>query len=71
MPVTRQKIRDLYTLEVKFNLSLARLCLGGFLSSEIALFVVRVASLDDQVICDRESAISVTLCKYINTLLKS
>ena len=53
-------------------LSLAGLCLGGNLSSEIALFVgSAAAALDVQVVCNREPTIPVNLYKYINTLLKS
>jgi len=53
-------------------LSLAGLCLGGNLSSEIALFVGNAATaLDVQVVCNREPTIPVNLYKYINTLLKS
>ena len=53
-------------------LSLAGLCLGGNLSSEVALFVgSAAAALDVQMVCNRESIIPVNLYKYINTLLKS
>ena len=53
-------------------LSLAGLCLGGNLSSEVALFVGSVtAALDVQVVCNREPITPVNLYKYINTLLKS
>ena len=53
-------------------LSLVGLCLGGNLSSEVALFVgSAAAALDVQMVCNRESIIPVNLYKYINTLLKS
>ncbi len=53
-------------------LSLAGLCLGGGLSSDVALFLgSAVAALDVQVVCNRESIASVNLYKYINVLLKS
>lgn len=53
-------------------LSLAGLCLGGNLSSEVALFVgSAAAALDVQVVCNRETTIPVNLYKYIKTLLKS
>jgi rfaE bifunctional protein nucleotidyltransferase chain/domain len=53
-------------------LSLAGLCLGGGVSSEIALFVgSAAAALDVQVVCNREPVTSINLYKYINTLLKS
>ena len=53
-------------------LSLSGLCLGGNLSSEVALFVgSAAAALDVQVVCNREPTIPVNLYKYIGTLLKS
>ena len=53
-------------------LSLAGLCLGGGVSSEIALFVgSAAAALDVQVVCNREPVTPINLYKYINTLLKS
>jgi rfaE bifunctional protein nucleotidyltransferase chain/domain len=53
-------------------LSLAGLCLGGGLPSNIALFVgSAAAALDVQMVCNREPITPVNLYKYINTLLKS
>lgn len=52
-------------------LALAGLCLGGGLPSEVAAFVGSVsAALDVQIVGNRESVDSVTLFKYITTLLK-
>jgi rfaE bifunctional protein nucleotidyltransferase chain/domain len=52
-------------------LALAGLCLGGQLPSEVAAFVGSVsAALDVQIVGNRESVDSVTLFKYITTLLK-
>jgi rfaE bifunctional protein nucleotidyltransferase chain/domain len=52
-------------------LSLAGLCLGGGLASDVAAFVGSVsAALDVQIVGNRESVDSVTLFKYITTLLK-
>jgi rfaE bifunctional protein nucleotidyltransferase chain/domain len=52
-------------------LSLAGLCVGGGLGSEVAAFVGSVAAaLDVQIVCNREPVNSVALFKYITTLLK-
>lgn len=52
-------------------LSLAGLCLGGGLPADFAAFVGSVAAaLDVQIVGNRESVDSVTLFKYITTLLK-
>jgi rfaE bifunctional protein nucleotidyltransferase chain/domain len=52
-------------------LSLTSLCLGGGMPSEIGLFVGSVAAaLDVQVVCNRDPISSVSLYKYITTLLK-
>jgi rfaE bifunctional protein nucleotidyltransferase chain/domain len=53
-------------------LSLAGLCLGKGLDSDIALFVGgAAAALDVQVVCNRDPITPVNLYKYIQTLLKS
>ncbi len=52
-------------------LSLASLCLGAGMPSEIASFVgSAAAALDVQIVCNREPISSVILFKYITTLLK-
>lgn len=52
-------------------LSLASLCLGGGLPSDIGLFVgSAAAALDVQIVCNREPITPVNLFKYITTLLK-
>jgi len=52
-------------------LSLASLCLAGGMSPETSLFVASsAAALDVQIVCNRESIDSVSLYKYMNTLLK-
>ena len=52
-------------------LSLASLCLGGGLPSEVAAYVGSVAAaLDVQIVCNREPVGPVALFKYITTLLK-
>ncbi len=52
-------------------LSLAGLCLGGKLPSEVALFVgSAAAAIDVQIVCNREPISLVGLKKYITTLLK-
>ena len=53
-------------------LSLAGLCLGGGLSSEIALFIgSAAAALDVQIVCNREPVTPINLYKYVKTLLQS
>ncbi|OIQ03332.1 MAG: cytidyltransferase [Zetaproteobacteria bacterium CG06_land_8_20_14_3_00_59_53] len=52
-------------------LSLAGLCLGGKLPSEVAVFVgSAAAAIDVQIVCNREPISMVGLKKYITTLLK-
>ncbi len=52
-------------------LSLAGLCLGGGLPSEVAAFVgSAAAAIDVQIVCNREPVNSTGLFKYITTLLK-
>ena len=70
-PILSTKVLDRIGAGDAF-LSLAGLCLGGGIASDIALFVGSAASaLDVQVVCNRESITPVNLYKYINTLLKS
>ena len=71
IPILSTKVLDRVGAGDAF-LSLAGLCLGGDLDSDIALFVgSAAAALDVQVVCNRESISPVNLYKYINTLLKS
>jgi sugar/nucleoside kinase (ribokinase family) len=52
-------------------LSLAGICLGGGLPSEVAAFVgSAAAALDVQIVCNREPISPVSLNKYVTTLLK-
>ncbi|TAM45956.1 MAG: cytidyltransferase [Gammaproteobacteria bacterium] len=52
-------------------LSLAGLCLGGGLPSEVAVFVgSAAAALDVQIVCNREPVNMPALSKYVTTLLK-
>jgi bifunctional ADP-heptose synthase (sugar kinase/adenylyltransferase) len=52
-------------------LSLSAICLAGGLDSQIANFVGSVAAaMDVQIVCNREPVDSVSLKKYISTLLK-
>jgi rfaE bifunctional protein nucleotidyltransferase chain/domain len=52
-------------------LSLAGICLGGGLPSDVAAFVgSAAAALDVQIVCNREPINPVSLNKYITTLLK-
>lgn len=52
-------------------LSLSSICLAGGLDSQIANFVGSVAAaMDVQIVCNREPINSVSLKKYISTLLK-
>jgi rfaE bifunctional protein nucleotidyltransferase chain/domain len=70
-PILSTKVLDRIGAGDTF-LSLAGLCLGGGLKSDIALFVgSAAAALDVQVVCNREPVTPVNLYKYINTLLKS
>jgi rfaE bifunctional protein nucleotidyltransferase chain/domain len=70
-PVLSTKVLDRIGAGDAF-LSLAGLCLGAGIDSDIALFVgSSAAALDVQVVCNRESISPVNLYKYINTLLKS
>jgi sugar/nucleoside kinase (ribokinase family) len=70
-PILSTKVLDRIGAGDTF-LSLAGLCLGGGLKSDVALFVgSAAAALDVQVVCNREPITPVNLYKYINTLLKS
>jgi rfaE bifunctional protein nucleotidyltransferase chain/domain len=70
-PILSTKVLDRIGAGDTF-LSLAGLCLGGGLDSEVALFVgSAAAALDVQVVCNREPILPVNLYKYVNTLLKS
>ena len=70
-PILSTKVLDRIGAGDAF-LSLAGLCLGGGLKSEIALFLgSAAAALDVQVVCNRKPIIPVNLYKYIDTLLKS
>ena len=70
-PILSTKVLDRVGAGDAF-LSLAGLCLGAGIASDIALFVGSAASaLDVQVVCNREPITPVNLYKYINTLLKS
>lgn len=52
-------------------LSLASVCLGGGLPSQVAAFVgSAAAALDVQIVCNREPVNMAALSKYITTLLK-
>jgi rfaE bifunctional protein nucleotidyltransferase chain/domain len=52
-------------------LSLAGLCLGAGVASEVAAFVgAAAAAIDVQIVCNREPVGSVALFKYVTTLLK-
>ena len=52
-------------------LSLASICLGGGLPSQVAAFVgSAAAALDVQIVCNREPVNMTALSKYITTLLK-
>jgi rfaE bifunctional protein nucleotidyltransferase chain/domain len=71
IPILSTKVLDRIGAGDTF-LSLAGLCLGGRLASDIALFVgSAAAALDVQVVCNREPITPVNLYKYINTLLRS
>ena len=52
-------------------LSLAGICLGGGLPSELSTFVASAAAaIDVQIVCNRDPVNPVDLYKYITTLLK-
>jgi rfaE bifunctional protein nucleotidyltransferase chain/domain len=69
-PILSTQVRDRIGAGDTF-LSLAGLCLGGGLDSDVALFAgSAAAALDVQVVCNREPVNSVNLYKYISTLLK-
>ncbi len=52
-------------------LSLASLCIGGGLSTELAAFVgSTAAAIDVQIVCNRNPVTSAGLSRYITTLLK-
>ena len=70
IPVLSTKVLDRVGAGDSF-LSLAGLCLGAGLSSDIGLFVgSAAAALDVQIVCNRESVNPESLFKYISTLLK-
>ena len=70
IPVLSTKVLDRVGAGDTF-LSLAGLCLGGGISSDIALFVgSAAAALDVQIVCNREPVTPVNLFKYLTTLLK-
>jgi rfaE bifunctional protein nucleotidyltransferase chain/domain len=70
-PILSTKVLDRIGAGDTF-LSLAGLCLGGGLNSDVALFVgSAAAALDVQVVCTREPIIPINLYKYITTLLKN
>jgi rfaE bifunctional protein nucleotidyltransferase chain/domain len=69
-PILSTKVLDRIGAGDTF-LSLAGLCLGGGLKSDVALFVgSAAAALDVQVVCNREPITPVNLFKYLETLLK-
>jgi bifunctional ADP-heptose synthase (sugar kinase/adenylyltransferase) len=71
IPILSTKVLDRIGAGDAF-LSLAGLCLGRGLDSDIALFVgSAAAALEVQVVCNREPITPVNLYKYIETLLKS
>ncbi len=70
-PILSTKVLDRIGAGDTF-LSLAGLCLGGGLASDVALFVgSAAAALDVQIVCNRDPITPINLYKYINTLLKS
>jgi rfaE bifunctional protein nucleotidyltransferase chain/domain len=70
-PILSTKVLDRIGAGDTF-LSLASLCLGGGLNSDIALFIgSAAAALDVQVVCNREPILPVNLYRYIATLLKA
>ena len=69
-PILSTKVLDRIGAGDTF-LSLAGLCLGGGLKSDVALFVgSAAAALDVQIVCNREPITPVNLFKYLGTLLK-
>jgi rfaE bifunctional protein nucleotidyltransferase chain/domain len=69
-PILSTKVLDRIGAGDTF-LSLTGLCLGGGLSSEVALFVgSAAAALDVQIVCNREPINPNSLFKYLETLLK-
>jgi len=69
-PILSTKVLDRIGAGDTF-LSLAGLCLGGGLKSDVALFVASAAAaLDVQIVCNREPITPVNLFKYLGTLLK-
>ena len=69
-PILSTKVLDRIGAGDTF-LSLAGLCLGGGLRSDVALFVgSAAAALDVQIVCNREPITPVNLFKYLGTLLK-
>ena len=69
-PVLSTKVIDRIGAGDAF-LSLAGICLGGGLPSELATFVASAAAaIDVQIVCNRDPINPVDLYKYITTLLK-
>ena len=69
-PVLSTKVIDRIGAGDAF-LSLAGICLGGGLPSELTTFVASAAAaMDVQIVCNREPISPVNLYKYITTLLK-
>jgi rfaE bifunctional protein nucleotidyltransferase chain/domain len=69
-PILSTKVLDRIGAGDTF-LSLAGLCLGGGLKSDVALFVgSAAAALDVQIVCNREPVTPINLFKYLGTLLK-
>ena len=69
-PVLSTKVLDRVGAGDTF-LSLAGICLAGNLPGEVALFTASAAAaLDVQIVCNRDHINSITLYKYITTLLK-
>ena len=69
-PVLSTKVIDRIGAGDAF-LSLAGICLGGGLPSELATFVASAAAaIDVQIVCNRDPIKPVDLYKYITTLLK-
>ena len=69
-PVLSTKVIDRIGAGDAF-LSLAGICLGGGLPSELTTFVASAAAaIDVQIVCNRDPINPVDLYKYITTLLK-
>jgi len=69
-PVLSTKVIDRIGAGDAF-LSLAGICMGGGLPTELTTFVASAAAaIDVQIVCNRDPINQVDLCKYITTLLK-